>query len=63
MDWHNTEPNMFRVGEVWRKNHFGMIEIDWSAEDPGISMNIIDVDGEVRVSHGIKLSELEMPGD
>ena len=62
MDWHNTEPNKFRVGEVWRKNHFGMIEVDWSADDPKVTMQIIDVDGEVRNSHSVPLSELKFPG-
>ena len=59
MDWHNTEPNNFRVGEVWPKNHFGMIEVDWSAEDPAVLLKIIDVGGEVKVKYGIKLSELK----
>ena len=63
MDWHNTEPNKFRVGEVWRKNHFGMIEIDWSAEDPEVNMQIIDVDGEVRNSHSVPLSGLQFSSD
>jgi alkaline phosphatase D len=59
MDWHNTEPNKFRIGEVWRKNHFGMIDIDWSAADPQVTMQIIDVDGEIRNSHGVALSTLK----
>lgn len=61
MDWHNTEPNKFRIGEVWRKNHFGMIEIDWASEDPQVTMQIISVDGEVRMKHAVTLSELEFP--
>lgn len=58
MDWHNTEPNKYRVGEVWRKNHFGMIEVDWVADDPKVTMQIIDVEGKVQNSHSIGLSEL-----
>ena len=61
MDWHNTEPNKFRIGEVWRKNHFGMIEIDWSAEDPKVEMQIVSVDGEVRNSQSVSLSDLQFP--
>lgn len=59
MDWHNTEPNKFRVGEVWRKNHFGMIEIDWSLKDPKVVMQIISVDGAVQNSHSVSLSDLQ----
>ena len=62
MDWHNTEPNKFRVGEVWRKNHFGMIEVDWSADDPKVTMQIIDVDGAVQNTHSVSLSDLQFPG-
>ena len=31
-DWHNVEPNRYRVKQAFRKNHFGMIEIDWKKE-------------------------------
>ena len=59
MDWHNTEPNKFRLGEVWRENHFGMIEIDWSTDDPAITLQVISVDGEVRIEQGLALSDLQ----
>ncbi len=61
MDWHNTEPNKFRVGDVFRKNHFGLIEIDWTQEDPLVTMKILDIPGTVQVEHGIRLSELQFP--
>lgn len=60
-DWHNYEPSKYRVGEVWPKNHFGMIEIDWSIDDPKVTMQIISVPGEVKVNHTISLSDLQMP--
>lgn len=63
MDWHNTEPNKYRVGEVWSKNHFGMLEINWSADDPEVTMQIIDVAGAVRNSHSVSLSELQFSAD
>jgi len=59
MDWHNTEPNKFRVGNVFRKNHFGMIEIDWTQKDPLVTMKILDVSGDVQVKHSLSLSELQ----
>ena len=58
-DWHNFEPNKFRVGEVYRKNHVGLIEIDWKPKDPSITMQIIDVDGKTQISHAIQLSDLQ----
>ena len=57
-DWHNVEPNKFRVGQAFRKNHFGMIEVDWKKKDPTVRMTVIDVAGKVQVQHTIALSEL-----
>ena len=45
-DWHNVEPNKFRVGQPYRNNHFGMLQVDWEQEDPNITMKIIDVNGK-----------------
>lgn len=58
--WYNVEPNKFRVGEAYRENHFGMISIDWENEDPAITFQIIGLDGEPKVSHGLRLSELQL---
>ncbi|MFK7738471.1 MAG: alkaline phosphatase [Pirellulaceae bacterium] len=58
-DWHNTEPNEFRVGNVFRKNHFGMLDIDWNLDDPTITMQIVDVDGSIQVQHSVRMSELK----
>jgi alkaline phosphatase D len=59
MDWHNTEPNKFRVGPVFRENHFGTIEFDWSKPDPTLTFKIIDLAGKVQNTHVISLSELQ----
>ena len=60
MDWHNTEPNQFRVGKVWTKNHFGMIEIDWQSNSPKVLMKIIDVAGKTQVKHSVPLAKLRV---
>jgi hypothetical protein len=43
-------------------HHFGMIEIDWAARDPGISLRIHDLSGRARVWATVRLSELKFPG-
>lgn len=58
-DWHNTEPNKFRVGAVFPKNHFGMLQIDWTEANPSVTMQIIDVEGKIQVQHSVPLSELQ----
>ena len=52
-DWHNVEPNKFRVGKPFRNNHFGMIEIDWQKESPSLDFKIIDVEGKVQIEHKV----------
>ena len=56
--WRAPEPNKYRVGGMPWGNNFGMIEIDWSAIDPLISMNLLDEKGQVRVKETIPLSLL-----
>lgn len=57
-DWHNVEPNKFRVGNAFRKNHFGMLEVDWALDDPTVTMKIIDVDGKIQLQHAVPLSRI-----
>ena len=39
------EPNQYRVGERFRPENFGMIEIDWSGQTPRLSLQVRDVEG------------------
>lgn len=50
-DWHNVEPNRFRIGEAFRSNHFGMLDIDWSGEGPVVTMSIVDRNGKKQNTH------------
>lgn len=46
---YSKEPNRFRVGTEfpYGKPNFGLIEIDWKAEDPTIRLEVRKVEGEV----------------
>ena len=59
-DWHNLEPNRYRVQNAFRKNHFGMIKIDWKKENPEAVMQIKDVNGETVIRHSVSLDELQI---
>lgn len=52
------EANRHRVGEPVFADNFGLIEVDWSANDPSVTMQILDEAGEVHLSHEVRLSEL-----
>ena len=59
-DWHNVEPNRYRVKQAFRKNHFGMIEIDWKKEDPKVNMLILNVEGKAVIRHAATLNQLQL---
>lgn len=58
--WHN-EINPHRVGLVWFAENSGLIDIDWTAADPVIRLQVRDVDGNVVLQTRTRLSELQ-PG-
>lgn len=58
-EWSSTEPNDNRIGEPFRSNNAGMIEIDWNQEDPTIDFRIIDVNGIEVLTHQVLLSDLQ----
>lgn len=57
-EWSSTEPNGNRIGEPFRANNAGLIDIDWEQEDPLIQFKIIDVNGTEVLRHQVHLSEL-----
>ena len=58
-EWSHIEPNDNRLGEAFAPNNAGLIEIDWSKEDPTLDFKIVNVSGaEVRRCQ-IRLSELQ----
>ena len=58
-DWHNLEPNRYRVKQAFRDNHFGMIEIDWEKKTPEAVMQILDVNGKPMIRHSVPLNKLQ----
>jgi alkaline phosphatase D len=56
-----NEPNDLRLGEVWAGGNFGVVEIDWAAEDPAIRLQIRDEGGKAVVETGLSLGQLAPP--
>lgn len=56
-EWH-SEPNQYRVGTKYYAENFGMILIDWTADDPEIRCQVRDINGAVVLQHRLSLSEL-----
>ena len=51
--------NRFRSQPTtYHRENFGAIRIDWEAVDPSIELQILDLAGEVKLGHTLRLSEL-----
>ncbi len=57
--WDEPEPNKNRIGKVFMGNNYGLIEINWNMPDPELNISIKDRRGKRRVSHQLKLGELQ----
>lgn len=57
-EWDTVEPNRHRVGDPVREHHFGLVDIDWHAPEPSVTLRILDVPGTVRLEHRIRLQDL-----
>lgn len=55
--WDFATPNTNRIAGPVMENHFGLVSITWM-EDPVIQMAIIDVAGNERLRHTIRLSDI-----
>ena len=58
-NWRIPEKNRYRVSSMAYGDNFGMIEIDWSLDDPKIGMQVRDVDGDIIIQQKIRLSHLQ----
>jgi alkaline phosphatase D len=57
--WDFSTPNKNRIGNPVMQNHFGLLTINTKKERTNILMEIIDVAGNIVLSHSISLSELQ----
>lgn len=59
--WDIPTPNSRRVGEVYAGVNFGLVDIDFSAPQPALTLGIRDVNGESRLQHRVSLDQLRFP--
>jgi len=57
--WGFATPNDNRIAGPVMENHFGLIEIDWSQEDPTLDLQIYDVSDSLRIEKTVRLSSLQ----
>lgn len=56
--WHFATPNKNRIEGPVMDNHFGLLTIDWSEEDPKIKMETWDINDNQRFEFSINLSDI-----
>lgn len=56
--WPTVEPNANRLGDVVREHNVGVIEVDWSAAAPVVSLELWDVNGARRNRVLVPLEEI-----
>ncbi len=61
------EPNAYRIAseDIFREPNFGTLSIDWSLEDPVLSLRVLDQEGRNAIEQTLRLSHLAPadPGD
>ena len=62
-DWDSIEPNERRVGPPVRDHNFGEMRIDWTEDDPKVTLVLVDANGTVRTSREVRFSELRFEED
>lgn len=58
--WPVLPPNALRVGEAWRSNNFGLIDIEWAGAQTKVKLQVCDIAGTPRISQDIPLSSLQV---
>ncbi len=56
--WRFATPNKNRIEGPVMENHFGLLSIDWSSENPKITCEIWDTRDNQRIEYSMRLSEI-----
>lgn len=56
--WHFATPNSNRIEGPIMENHFGLLTIDWSLENPSLKAEIWDINDNQRVEYTFGLDEI-----
>lgn len=59
--WRPFEPNRHRIATMNFGDNFGWIEINWNAPQPSISLQIRDLEGDIRIQQKLSLQVLTAP--
>jgi alkaline phosphatase D len=55
---HHAPIDPLRIGSAYMEDNFGLIEIDWRADDPTVRLEIRDVHGDIVLEEDTTLARL-----
>ncbi|MCH6257266.1 alkaline phosphatase family protein [Puniceicoccaceae bacterium K14] len=58
-EWKQVSPNKHRLGEYTHNANYGLIEIDWEAISPSVTLSIKNSDGNIQFQNTIRISDLK----
>jgi alkaline phosphatase D len=58
-EWRAVESNKHRVAGMPYGDNYGLISINWESNNPEISMQLRDVNGEVVIRHAVPIAKLQ----
>ncbi len=61
-EYRDPELNKSRVGGMPWGNNYGVVQIDWAAKDPTLSLQLRNEDGEIAAQARVPLSKLQQGG-
>jgi alkaline phosphatase D len=60
-EWKAISPNQHRLGNADHRNNYGLIEINWTASEPSLTVSIKGQSGQVYIQNTLRISELQYP--
>lgn len=60
-EWKAISPNQHRLGVAEHRNNYGLIEIDWTADLPSMTVSIKGQTGQVYLQNTLRLRDLRHP--
>lgn len=63
LNYRDPEANKYRVGGMPWGNNFGVVQIDWAAKVPTVTLQLRDEDGQVAAAAKVPLARLQKGAD
>lgn len=60
-EWKAISPNKHRLGVAEHRNNYGLIEINWTAAQPSLTVSIKGQTGQVYLQNSLRLEDLRHP--